>query len=185
MQTRQHICFLTGPPQCGKTSFLLNILAELRREGWRLGGFAAHGLWRDGLRSGFDLEVLATGERVPLTGRSPDCPERGGYIFYPAGFAVGLQALAPAALNDKDLITVDEIGWLEVRGDGFGPALPELILTPAPQIWIVRDAMLEGVCAHWQFTPALVVRPDQTGARETLINWLQMQRSQLSAQSSL
>lgn len=171
MENSPHICFLSGMPQCGKTTFLLNVLAELQSKGIKPGGFVAHGLWLNGQRLGFELEDLATGERMALSERKPGTKERGGYVFDPTGLARGLAAIAPAAVTDKELVIVDEVGWLEIRGEGFAPGLTPLLQMPAKQIWVVRDFLIDEVCRKWQFAPGLVVRPHEPEALETMLQW--------------
>lgn len=172
MRKCSQICFVTGKPQCGKTSFLCDIVEHARTLNLSLGGFIAIGLWQDNRRSGFILEELASGVQTPLSGRSATSREMGGYVFYPEGFAAGLRTLQPQALQNKDLITVDEVGWLETRGDGWAKALPHLTETGVKQIWVVRDAMIPEVCATWDFEPCLVVNPDDPNAKLQVLKWL-------------
>lgn len=172
MRQCNQICFITGTPQCGKTSFLRKVIAHAKTNGLVLGGFAAIGLWENNRRAGFILEELESGDQTPLSGRSAQSKEMGGYVFYPAGFAAGLKTLTPEALQNKDLICVDEVGWLETRGDGWAPALPRLTETNIRQIWVVRDAMIPEVCKTWGFEPCLIVNPDDPNAETQILEWL-------------
>lgn len=174
MRTCNQICFITGTPQCGKTSLLKNIISYARSRELTLGGFMAIGLWQDNRRSGFILEELESGLQTPLSGRSPESREMGGYVFYPEGFAKGLATLTPEALAGKDLIAVDEVGWLETRGDGWAPALPALTRAGVKQIWVVRDAMIPEVCATWEFEPLLIVHPEAYNAETQILKWLKI-----------
>lgn len=173
MRQCDQICFITGPPQCGKTTFLRKISEHAKVLGLSLGGFMAIGLWQNNRRSGFMLEELASGVQTPLSGRSAASTEMGGYVFYPAGFAAGLKTLTPAALQGKDLLCVDEVGWLETRGDGWAPALPGLLEMPVSQIWVVRDAMQAEVCRRWNFQPGLILDPTDSQAEALARAWLE------------
>lgn len=173
MRQCDHICFITGPPQCGKTTFLRKIIEHARELGLSLGGFMAIGLWQNNWRSGFMLEELDSGVQTPLSGRSAASTEMGGYVFYPTGFAAGLKTLTPAALRDKDLLCVDEVGWLETRGDGWATALPGLLEMPVRQIWVVRDAMRDTVCRQWNFQPGLSLNPADPEAEALALAWLE------------
>lgn len=176
MRKCSQICFVTGPPQCGKTTFLQNVIVFTKTRNFNLGGFIALGLWQNNQRSGFILEELETGLRAPLSGRSPHSGEMGGYVFYPQGFTAGLKTLTPRALGNKNLIMVDEVGWLEIRGDGWASALPYLVELAAKQIWVVRDAMLNEVCHTWNFTPGLIINVTASDAKIKMENWLTKMR---------
>jgi nucleoside-triphosphatase THEP1 len=49
------ILFITGPQGGGKTTFVKELAALLKKSGFSTGGFIAEGYWENNLRSGFDI----------------------------------------------------------------------------------------------------------------------------------
>jgi len=76
-------------------------------------------------------------------------PGFGRFFFWRQGLAFGLKALAPERLKEVDLVIVDEVGPLELRGGGWAKALDLLKDFPKPQVWVVREELIEAVCEHW------------------------------------
>ena len=150
---------ITGVHGGGKSEMLAELARLLRAAGRKPGGICAAGLWENGERSGFDLVDLASEKRVPLcrrgvTGTGVNAGEFG---FYPEGLAAGAAALSAGSAAGADLIFVDEIGFLELEGGGWAPALERLLRDPGrPLVLVVRDYLLNKVLARWSLDPAAV-----------------------------
>jgi nucleoside-triphosphatase THEP1 len=57
-----------------------------------------------------------------------------------------------------DLLVIDEVGSLELRGAGWADVLPPLLdRCRLPQLWVVQSAWLEAVCKKWQLHPIRVI----------------------------
>lgn len=177
MLKRSQICIVTGAPQCGKTSFLRDVIEDARNHNLSPGGFIAIGLWQNYRRSGFILEELESGVQTPLSCRSAESREIGGYVFHAKGFDAGLRALQAEALMDKDIVVIDEVGWLEIRGGGWAPALAGLIDHKVKQIWVVRDSLVNKTCETWKFEPALIINPNDSNAKIKILAWLESKNS--------
>ncbi len=175
------VALLSGPPRGGKTGRAVEIARRARAAGRRVAGFVAHGSFRDGVRSGFDLELLDEGRRVPLSRatavppgpveveRSADGSERvGRFLLSAAGLEAGRRALADVA--GADLVIVDEVGWLELEGGGCDRALAALLEEePAALIvLVVRQELVERVRARYGLGDAVVLGSDDPGAAARL-----------------
>lgn len=129
----------------------------MRRRGVPIAGVLAHGLWRGGIRSGFDIEDLATGARHPLS-RRVDAPTQGGvpFRFVPEGERATADALRPEILRRASLIAIDEVGRMELGGGGFAHQLSSVLEQNCLHVWVVRDAFVSDVAARWSLAPTVI-----------------------------
>ena len=137
--TAPRVVLVSGPKQSGKTTLVETVIAALAGRGLRIAGILAKGLWKDGLRAGFDLVDLATGQCVPLARRrSAPHPAHGMvFDFFDSGFQAGAVALSLDVCRRADLVVVDEIGRLEAGGEGWAPYLRELLTLEGPLLILV------------------------------------------------
>ena len=142
---------VTGERQAGKSSSLFAAVDKLRQKGLQIGGILALGEDYHGQRKGFQILDLQSGQKALLCRKVP--PRKGvrigPYQFYPEGLALAYKALAPSYLQEMDLIVVDEVGPLELRGEGLAQALDQLVSFPKPQVWVVRKCLLKEVWKNW------------------------------------
>jgi len=149
------VLLVTGGSGDGKTTLVRQVAASLRERGVVVGGILAPGFWKDGSRSGFDVVDLADGRTAPLCRRLEDA-EAGQagtpFQFHPEGLRLGYEALAPDRLRSRNvaLVVVDEIGPLELAGEGWAAALDSLVEQwCGPMIWVVRRDLLQKVKERW------------------------------------
>ena len=143
------IIFLTGDRQSGKTSLILEIAEQARRHGRQVAGIACPGLWKNQMRSGFELLELDSGQRHLLSKRVPGLQPI-PFMFDALGLEKGKNALSVRRCGGADLIIVDEVGPLELQGEGWAPCLDSLLQLTAPvQIWVVRRPLVQQVQTHF------------------------------------
>ena len=168
MHTQQpSVIILTGPLRSGKTTLLLALLYYLRRERLTVAGIIAEGLWEKGVRSGFNLLDVAENVITPLCRRAGENGPRGAtpYVFSREGMAAGRRALSVERCAAADVIFVDEVGPLELRGGGWAPSLSPLLAVRGPvHLWVVRDSCLDEVKRMWGLEDAEVVDVKGTDA---------------------
>ncbi|OQY24881.1 MAG: hypothetical protein B6I37_02490, partial [Desulfobacteraceae bacterium 4572_35.2] len=136
----------------GKTSTLQMLVAELELRGYTVGGLVAKGLWRDNERYGFDLVDLRTKQSCPLCRRDIEnaVAQHGPYGFFEAGLRFGVGALNVESLKGVDLVIVDEVGPLELRGEGWAKSLTCLVeQISCPMILTVRSRLSQQVVTTW------------------------------------
>jgi nucleoside-triphosphatase THEP1 len=167
---RQHAraprILLTGPKGSGKTTLLEAAARQLAAAGLRVAGILSPGSFENGRRVRYDLLILDTGERLPLAELDPNEPPDSGrcYRFHPEAVAAGLAALSPERLAAAGVIFVDEVGPMELRGEGWAPALDGMGGLPASVVWVVRPKLLVEVRRRWGWAEAEVIEAASTAA---------------------
>lgn len=162
---------VTGPPGAGKTSLVSAVVERLRHDGWEVGGIVAPAVGRGGAGAGYDVVDLRSGAREPLcreTARE-GAARTGRFAFAAAGLAHGQAALAAARERRCDLVCVDEVGPLELRGQGWAEELAALAAEPPGRLLLViRPQLVEGVLARWNLRPAAVWTAGEAGLETVL-----------------
>jgi nucleoside-triphosphatase THEP1 len=146
------VLIITGAQGEGKSTLVGTLARAAREAGLSLGGLQAPGFWEMGRRSGFDAVDLGGGERRPLcrTEGPGDWPSQGPFRFSPEGLAFGRQALDAALRRDPDVVIVDEVGPLELRGEGWSAGLDALVRgRRRPMVWAVRQGLIDEVRLRW------------------------------------
>ncbi|HNT98092.1 MAG TPA: nucleoside-triphosphatase [Elusimicrobiales bacterium] len=154
------VFFVSGPRGSGKSTLIAGMAALMREKGLRPAGILAEGLVENGVRSGFDLVDLSTGARVPLCRRGAASSVKAGeFGFFAEGLAAGEKALSAESLRGADAVFVDEVGFLELEGGGWAPALERLLKkSRVPLILSVRDELSAPVSSRWGIAPAAVLQ---------------------------
>lgn len=155
-----YVVILSGEGQSGKTTLLAALVALLRREGVKVSGILAEGLWKNGVRSGFNLIDLSDNSLIPLARRIPDNDLHTGipFDFFETGLAAGMKALSPESCADADVVIVDEVGFLELQGKGWSSSLQSLLeIEGMVHVWAVRQKLLDRVRAAWRLEAAPII----------------------------
>ncbi|MEM2896390.1 MAG: NTPase [Candidatus Bathyarchaeia archaeon] len=124
--------FLTGKPGVGKTTVLLEIVENLRNDGYRLGGMISEEFRNKSLRVGFQVTNLQTGEKGWLAHVSqPSGPRLGKYrVNVQDLIRVGVKAIEDAIANPSiEAIVIDEVGPMELFCEEFKKLVKEAILS--------------------------------------------------------
>lgn len=142
------IFVLSGPVHGGKTTLLERSLPRWASRGLRLGGFLSLAATDPNGAKGYDLLDLEGGRRLPylrLEG-GPDRERAGPYSFVPGTLDLARTIIREA--DTRELLVVDEVGPLELRGGGLWPALREIVAAPERRILLVaREEILEDLVA--------------------------------------
>jgi nucleoside-triphosphatase THEP1 len=165
---RPPVFIITGTHGGGKSELVMNLARSLRAAGKKPGGICAAGFWENGTRAGFDLIDLASEKRVPLCRRgiSGAAVTAGEFGFYSEGLCAGAAALSPEGLSEADAVFVDEIGFLELEGGGWAPALERLLRDEKrPLVLVSRDYLLDKVRARWALERAVVWQAGKISAK--------------------
>ncbi len=124
-----HVVLVVGERNSGKTAYIQNALARARRRGLTAAGFYSEAEWLDGVKARFHLrDVAQPGHRRLLASVDPEPGldlRAGLYYLSSAAFQTAERVLKET--GDVDLIVLDEVGPLEMRGGGFRPALRYLL----------------------------------------------------------
>ncbi len=131
--------FLTGRPGVGKTTVLLKAVEALRREGVAVGGMVSREVREGGRRVGFEIIDLATGRKGWLAHvDQPTGPRLGRYRVNLADLeGVGVRAIEEA-VNEADLVVIDEVGPMELFSPKFVEAVREALASPKPVLGTIH-----------------------------------------------
>jgi len=149
------VILLTGDSGEGKTTLVAETVACLRRRGITVGGVLAPGRWDHQHRSCFDVVDLIDGRMAPLSRRVPDAASGDAgtsFRFSPEGLCLGREALSAARLRKGGaaVVVVDEVGPLELAGEGWFSAIESLVAEwSGPMLWVVRRKLVQEVKDRW------------------------------------
>jgi nucleoside-triphosphatase THEP1 len=142
--------FVTGEKHAGKTGLVLELVHQARAKGLYVAGIACPGLWAEGHRTGFDLLEVDTSRRYVLSRRIKGLRPV-PYMFDAEGVRKGKEALSVDRCRNADLVIVDEVGPLELKGGGWAQVLPGLLSLSKPvHIWVVRRSLIQAVQDNFQ-----------------------------------
>lgn len=123
------IHLITGAPGVGKTSLLLSLLKTLPG---KKGGFYTREIREGRQRVGFQVTDLAGPEGVLAHVRFAGPPRVGRYgVDLKIFEAIGIQAVI-RALQEADLVVIDEIGKMELYSPLFETTLFKVLEGPRP-----------------------------------------------------
>jgi nucleoside-triphosphatase THEP1 len=144
---------ITGARDAGKTATAARLAASLREQGVKVCGVISEATVQEGVKVGYTYLDLATGKRAEYARRKtgPVPPGERGFDFLDDGMAFGCAAIRAAAADGADALFIDEIGPLEMGGDGLWPAIQEALKTIRGQVILtVRPSLVDALCARVQ-----------------------------------
>jgi nucleoside-triphosphatase THEP1 len=152
MMPDQNIYLLTGPVQTGKTTSLIN-WTKKKNDVFGILTPVVDGkrMFRDAhTQEQFSMEA-ATGEKEILT--------VGRFIFSKTNFDKAIQILRDA-MQSKKWLVIDEIGPLELRGEGFCTILKGILQNRGEEqiiLLVVREGLAEKVKEYFDIKGTLIV----------------------------
>ncbi|MCP3872848.1 MAG: hypothetical protein GY699_06800 [Desulfobacteraceae bacterium] len=158
---------ITGKIHSGKSTLAMKLATHLEQKKLKIAGIIAKGLWKNSIRHGFDLIDLSTGKQVPFAKRQKgfDKNQVTPFKFFESGLKFGLKALDKAKCVNAEIIFVDEIGKLELAGDGWASRLfPLLSIKTAVHIWVVRENLIDEVCKKWKLNNPDIINCNEKNA---------------------
>ncbi len=125
---------ITGRPGIGKTTAVLKAVEKLRRRGVHVGGFISREVREAGVRTGFVIVDLSTGEEAYLARVGGGLPRVGKYTVLVSELErVGVRAVFKA-LESSDVVVIDEIGPMELYSQLFKEAVVKALNSFKPVI---------------------------------------------------
>ncbi len=141
------VTLIVGPINSGKTTQMAALHREKGGDGVLCPKFMESGVHR-----GYDLVHLATGETLPFARFSDSLPKNwheaftfGPYSFSTRGQEKAAEIIEKAIEAGISPIFIDEIGPVELQGQGFAPLLRRLLQGEQDTIVSVRDFLLEQI----------------------------------------
>jgi nucleoside-triphosphatase THEP1/energy-coupling factor transporter transmembrane protein EcfT len=156
---------VTGPPGGGKTDVVAAVAGQLQNEGVPVFGFIQPGILEDGEKVGFRLRDVATGDEAVLATRGERREGDFGtrFQFTDEGFRLGSQALSRVVPGS--VVIVDELGPVELRGEGHMPAVRRALAAPGLRgaIIVVRRALVPSLLDELDASDAVVIDVENGG----------------------
>ncbi len=139
--------FVTGPPGVGKTTIILKTVDILRKMGFKVGGMLSREVRHAGIRIGFEVIDLETGQKGWLAHiDQPEGPRVSKYGINLKDLEnIGAGSIL-RALNNAQIIVVDEVGPMELHSQMFKKAVAQAINSEKPVLGVVhyraRDSLI-------------------------------------------
>lgn len=165
------VFIVTGKKHEGKTTLAYNLAQEAINNGSRVGGILSLSINEDGKRAGYAVLDLKSGKTTPLASTKPfdDYAEAcGPYYFYKEGFDFAYAALDVDYIDDREIVFIDEVGWIELMNKGFSKNIKELLnFKINTLILVVRDEFVEDVEKKFIFKAKTIFRVQPEGSHDS------------------
>ena len=148
---------LVGGIGSGKTSTGLRLLSLLRQSWIAVGGFLAPRVMEGDETVGYSLVDLASNTTHPFASLQPGGVPVGRFFVDEVGLSIADRAVT-TAIEDAAVAFVDEVGRLELDGQGHAPAVRRLLASDVVPILLVRDELVEEVARSFGIASPLVFR---------------------------
>ncbi|MFC1872735.1 nucleoside-triphosphatase [Chloroflexota bacterium] len=115
------LIIITGKIGSGKTTVCQKVADQLQSSGRTVGGV----LTIKNSPSEISVQNIVTGQTHPLANETKDYngPGTPRYSFSAIGIAFGNETISNAAHDAANVVIIDELGQLELKGEGFAPTL--------------------------------------------------------------
>lgn len=142
------IYILSGPIRSGKTSTLLRWISHQKSIG---------GILTPDINGERVFQMLPENQILPMLTNSEEeeVLEVGRFRFSKNSFQKAIQSIYRSLEEKKDWIVIDEIGPLELRGEGFADVLHDLIRNKERVykiLLVVREGLVEKVIDYFNLS---------------------------------
>lgn len=151
------IFIVTGDIAAGKTSCIKNTIELLRQNSISASGILSPRLMEENQTIGYDIFDIANKTTTPFLRTKGDASQAriGKYFINPEGFNAGQEALHK---QGADIIVIDEIGKLELTGEGWSNSLKEVLASGYKSILIaVRKEVLYEIIEVFNLAPVEIL----------------------------
>lgn len=141
---------VVGEPRSGKTSWCRQYIDWRRKCSSRVGGILSLPIDQQRQRVGFNVIDLLTGQETPFARLSRHTYSKrgetvGDYTISRDGIVFACGAIERAVESRCDLVVIDEVGPLELRGKGLMPAVESALSSAVNVLIVVRSSLKEAL----------------------------------------
>lgn len=160
LKPKMKVNIITGAKQSGKTTFLLDKIQELRKDGKIVSGFISRGTFVDHKRHSFFVQDISTGKEQLLmtTDLISGAEKIGKFYIDQEAFDWGKSILEKAINSNADYIVLDEVGRFELEEKGWSSIIPALLKSDKELFFIVREEWVNGFIEKYQITDFEIIR---------------------------
>jgi len=149
----KRLIFITGRPGIGKTSVLLRAVDGLKARGYKVNGMVSREVRKSGVRVGFEISDLGTGRKGWLAHvNQPTGPQVSKYRVNLNDINVIGAISILNAVENADVVVVDEIGPMELFSPAFKEAVGQAIRSEKPVLGTIhqraKDPLITAVRAR-------------------------------------
>jgi nucleoside-triphosphatase len=132
------VIVITGAIGIGKTTICEKLLAYAKKNRFSCGGVLTYKTTND---NRIIFNVL-NGDRFILASNNgrKEGPFTPRYIFNPAGIDFGIKAIEKGI--SADILFIDELGPIELMGQGFAPALEKVLASAKNSVLVIRKELV-------------------------------------------
>jgi len=131
--------FVTGRPGVGKTTLIFKVSNELKARGLNVGGIVTLEVRSGGVRVGFKIVDIQSGAEARLASVSSAVgPRVGKYLVHVENLDAFAVTSILRALEQCDLVVVDEIGPMELKSQKFIDAVRKALASEKPLLATLR-----------------------------------------------
>lgn len=170
---KSKVLIITGDRQEGKTTFVKWLIKALHKKNPQ--GFYTEVEKIGEERFGYYLVPINQGKRRLLCSIKPETGsiKYGKFYFDKTTFEMGSEIIQGFDSTKSGLFVVDEIGPLELSGEGWASALEDLIKkTETPMIWTVRRSLAEKVARRWNVGTVGIVDITEENIEKQVLQFL-------------
>jgi nucleoside-triphosphatase len=136
---------ITGRPGSGKTSVIEGAISILRSQGLRAGGIYCPEIREGGVRLGFKIVDLVTGEeRILAHVNQREGPQVSKYRVNVRNVDELSKAAIGRALREADFVVIDEIAPMETHSEGFKRSVLDALDSPKPLLAVIHQRTRTG-----------------------------------------
>jgi len=153
----QKIFLITGEIAAGKTTCIKMLIDKFQENNISVSGIYSARQKENGETSGYDVVSIATGKQERFLRIEGDISQKriGSFYLYKDGLDAGNRALENCT---SDLVIIDEIGNLELAGDGWVAATEQLIKHPKNHlILVVRKGVTKQIVEKFHIQPQFIM----------------------------
>ncbi len=148
---KESCLILSGKIGAGKTRTASYLATALKQRGLAVGGVLSPRIVQDGETVGYTVRDLVTDEERPFAALTPPGVRVGKFFIAEEGLTFACGAIEQAAAHAQ-VAFVDEVGWLELAGDGLASAVRVLLRSEACPILLVRSVLVDAVVRTFAIT---------------------------------
>ena len=136
---------ITGRPGSGKTAVIEGAISILRAQGLRAGGIYCPEIREGGVRLGFRIIDVITGEgRILAHVNQREGPQVSKYGVKVANVDELSKAAIERALQEADFVVIDEIAPMETYSEGFKRSVLSALDSPKPLLAVIHQRTRTG-----------------------------------------